>query len=204
MAKAALYCAQHSHPPNPERTETRSCPRRPPFHRGGSASIETMPAVSPLPFQACSFSLQGWGLTDLPLRASNEGLLRPRVARAQKINRPPSPPLLREQGISMSVIPPLSHREDGAGLPSTARVGRAHSYCARSASKEGTQPHPPNLFFSNSFTYPGFAFPPDSFITCPTRKPSTCCLPSLNCAACVGFFASTSSMILSSAPSSDT
>ena len=30
-------------------------------------------------------SLQGWGLIDLPLRASNEGLLRPRVARAQKI-----------------------------------------------------------------------------------------------------------------------
>jgi hypothetical protein len=30
-------------------------------------------------------SLQGWGLIDLPLRASNEGLRRPRVARAQKI-----------------------------------------------------------------------------------------------------------------------
>jgi hypothetical protein len=30
---------------------------------------------------------QGWGLSDLPLRASNEGLLRPRVARAQKIIR---------------------------------------------------------------------------------------------------------------------
>src|SRR5712692_11793577 len=30
---------------------------------------------------------QGWGLIDLPLRASNEGLLRPRVARAQKIIR---------------------------------------------------------------------------------------------------------------------
>ena len=29
---------------------------------------------------------QGWGLIDLPLRASNEGLLRPRVARAQEIN----------------------------------------------------------------------------------------------------------------------
>src|ERR1044071_8992812 len=28
------------------------------------------------------------GLIDLPLRASNEGLLRPRVARAQKIIRP--------------------------------------------------------------------------------------------------------------------
>jgi hypothetical protein len=37
--------------------------------------------------QACSFSLQGWGLIDLALRASNEGLLRPRVARAKKINR---------------------------------------------------------------------------------------------------------------------
>ena len=30
---------------------------------------------------------RGWGLIDLPLRASNEGLLRPRVARAQKIVR---------------------------------------------------------------------------------------------------------------------
>ncbi|MBU6479390.1 MAG: Fic family protein [Nitrospirae bacterium] len=28
---------------------------------------------------------RGWGLIDVPLRASNEGLLRPRVARAQKI-----------------------------------------------------------------------------------------------------------------------
>jgi hypothetical protein len=37
--------------------------------------------------QACSFSLQGWGLIDLPLRASNEGSPRPRVARAQKIIR---------------------------------------------------------------------------------------------------------------------
>jgi hypothetical protein len=43
----------------------------------------------PLPssFQAHSFFLQGWGLIDLPLRASNEGSLRPRVARAQKIIR---------------------------------------------------------------------------------------------------------------------
>src|SRR6187549_2607981 len=31
---------------------------------------------------------RGWGLIDLPLRASNEGSLRPRVARAQKIIRP--------------------------------------------------------------------------------------------------------------------
>jgi hypothetical protein len=34
---------------------------------------------------ARSFSLRGWGLIDLPLRASNEGSPRPRVARAQKI-----------------------------------------------------------------------------------------------------------------------
>ena len=58
---------------------------RAPFHRARSASTETMLAVSPLPFQARSFTLQGWRLIDLPLRASNEGLLRPRVARAQKI-----------------------------------------------------------------------------------------------------------------------
>ena len=38
-------------------------------------------------FQSCSLFLRGWGLIDLPLRASNEGLLRPRVARAQEINR---------------------------------------------------------------------------------------------------------------------
>jgi hypothetical protein len=35
--------------------------------------------------QVCFSSLQGWGLIDLPLRASNEGSPRPRVARAQKI-----------------------------------------------------------------------------------------------------------------------
>ncbi len=39
-------------------------------------------------FQARSLSLQGWGLIDLPLRASNEGSPRPRVARARKIIRP--------------------------------------------------------------------------------------------------------------------
>ena len=36
----------------------------------------------------------GMGLIELLLRASNEGLLRPRVARAQKLNQVPSPPLL--------------------------------------------------------------------------------------------------------------
>ncbi len=43
-----------------------------------------------LPSSLVTFS--GMGLIDLPLRASNEGLLRPRVARALEINRlhPPS------------------------------------------------------------------------------------------------------------------
>ena len=72
-----------------------------------------MPAVSPLPFQACSFSLQGWGLTDLPLRASNEGLLRPRVARAQEINSLHPLPLLNLR--SSTDYPPameLPHLKD--------------------------------------------------------------------------------------------
>jgi len=49
--------------------------------------------------------LQGWGLIDLPLRASNEGLPRPRVARAQKIIRPSSPPLFREHRSNVGVLP---------------------------------------------------------------------------------------------------
>ncbi len=39
------------------------------------------------PRKTATVSLQGWGLIDLPLRASNEGSPRPRVARAQKIIR---------------------------------------------------------------------------------------------------------------------
>ena len=61
-----------------------------------------------------------------------------------------------------------------------------------------------NAFFSSSFTFPGFALPPDAFITCPTRNPSTCCLPSLNCPTWAGFFFKTSSIIVAKAPSSET
>ncbi len=51
-------------------------------------------AASSPSFRDRSLPLQGWGLMDLPLRASNEGLLRPRVARAQKtISLHPCPPL---------------------------------------------------------------------------------------------------------------
>ena len=45
----------------------------------------------------------GAGLVDFPLRASNEGFLRPHVPRAQEINRPPSPLLFREQRTGMDV-----------------------------------------------------------------------------------------------------
>ncbi len=47
-AKAALHCAQHSHPPNPERAETRSCPKRAHSYRARSASKE---GTWPLPSQ---------------------------------------------------------------------------------------------------------------------------------------------------------
>ena len=52
--------------------------------------------LNDLPKLVCFFSREG-GPFGLPLRASNEGLLRPRVARAQEINGPPSRPLLCEQ-----------------------------------------------------------------------------------------------------------
>ena len=51
----------------------------------------TVPASAFFLFFPASFSLlREGGLIGLPLRASNEGLLRPRVARAQETNRPPS------------------------------------------------------------------------------------------------------------------
>src|SRR6185295_13078050 len=37
--------------------------------------------------------------------------------------------------------------------------------------------HPASFRFNNSFTFPGLAFPPEAFRTCPTKKPSTCSLP---------------------------
>ena len=70
----------------------------------------------PLLFQACSFALQGWGLIDLPLRASNEGLPRPRVARAQKTIR--LHPLLCSASKKGS-WPLLSHPSEAARCVST-------------------------------------------------------------------------------------
>jgi hypothetical protein len=41
--EAAPNCAQHSHPPNPERAGTRSCPTRAHSDRARSASKERAP-----------------------------------------------------------------------------------------------------------------------------------------------------------------
>src|SRR5882762_9776451 len=57
---------------------------------------------------------QGWGLIDLPLRASNEGLLRPRVARAQKIIR----------------LHPLLSSTTQSGRPPRKRAARWLLHCA--------------------------------------------------------------------------
>jgi len=52
VAKAALYCAQHSHPPNPERAMTRSFPKRAQLYRARSASKEGTWPLPPHPSQA--------------------------------------------------------------------------------------------------------------------------------------------------------
>ncbi len=59
VAEAALYCAQHSHPPNPERAETRSCPRRAQFHRARSASKKGAWPLPPYPSEAARCASTG-------------------------------------------------------------------------------------------------------------------------------------------------
>ena len=50
----------------------------------GALRARRAPGHSPLHSKLRSLSPQGWGLSDLPLRASNEGSPRPRVARARR------------------------------------------------------------------------------------------------------------------------
>src|ERR1043165_2378778 len=82
---------------------------------------------------------QGWGLIDLLLRAFNEGLLRPRVARAQKIISLHL--LLCSRGnenlhtltarIERPPFSPLYHgRGSGRGCPSL-RAWNEHSFTVR-------------------------------------------------------------------------
>ena len=73
-------------------------------------------------------------MIDLPLRASNEGLLRPRIARAQKIIRL-HPSLCFGAKGSMRVSFQLFHRAHSGSkkgtllLLSRPRVGMAYSLC---------------------------------------------------------------------------
>ena len=65
---------------------SKLAPYRPEVVRPGRSSIARVQRLLMLPPSSLVLS-QGWGLIDLLLRASNEGLLRPRVARARKIIR---------------------------------------------------------------------------------------------------------------------
>ena len=94
-------CAQRSHPPYTLILRNRSSeichwpgrgpPNSPYLFLEGVAEAALYCAhraiTTNCPFQARSLSLQGWGLIDLPLRASNEHLPGVRVARAQEIIR---------------------------------------------------------------------------------------------------------------------
>jgi hypothetical protein len=88
---------------------------------------------------------QGWGLIDLPLRASNEGLLRPRVARAQKIIR--LHPLLcsGSKGSARVSFHPIhraasASKKDGLAVPLSPFSGRAFREHRRSSRLPS---HPP-------------------------------------------------------------
>ena len=91
-----------------------------------------------LPLSSSSFE----GAGGFPsVRASNEGLFRPGVVRAQGIVRPPCFPFFFLYSSSAK-----SYWRGWPRLPSTARIGRALVHRARSASKEGTWPLPIRLF----------------------------------------------------------
>ena len=71
--------------------------------------------------QARLLSLRGWRLIDLPLRASNEGFLRPRVARAR-----------RSTGSIPSSTPGARDQHGCHSIPFIVRVLRARKTSGRS------------------------------------------------------------------------
>ena len=92
--------------PNPERAETRSCPRRPPLHRGGSASKKgTWPPLSILlrprvaqaqnhtGFLNLFFSLLGGGLVEPPTARVQRGSSETALREQRGLTRPPPSPL---------------------------------------------------------------------------------------------------------------
>ena len=75
-SQTVLHCAPHSHPPNPERAETRSCPWRAPFHRETSllhCPYKGWPDWSlTARVRKVSLCLLKGGLVDPQVRASND------------------------------------------------------------------------------------------------------------------------------------
>jgi hypothetical protein len=67
-------------------------------------------------FRTCLFSPQGWGLIDLPMRASNEGESATARCASKEGQQAPSPPLFRLQEDDRVSYPTLpSHTVDGVG-----------------------------------------------------------------------------------------
>ena len=149
-----LDCATLS-PARPGRTKTRPCPC---VHRlNGARSPSKEAATASLPNSPLHQRIWGnlrWGWWGCPqLRASNEGLPRPRVARAKR-TAPPSLflPYSLKIGELFVRVP---------WMASTARIERAQLYRARSASKEAARApllsYPHTLF--NTSRYASSIFP---------------------------------------------
>jgi len=144
VARAALYCARHSHPPNPERAKTRSCPRRALSEYARSVSKKgPWPLLSPF-FQARSFSPQGWGLIELPrkhvipISISFSGVAWLILDCARRTSTFLSC-AFREQEDDQAILPILLKPH----VARAQKIIRLHSLLC-SASKKGTWALPPN------------------------------------------------------------
>ena len=113
----------------------------------------------------------------LPLRASNEYF--PSSATFQRSGK-----AALDCAHRTSTVSSCAFCEQGGHLAAPSLLLRPRVARAR----KNTQLHPCSCFFNNSFTFPGFAFPPARLHHLPHEEAQTCCLPSLNCATCAGFF----------------
>src|SRR6187455_2045308 len=118
------------------------------------------------------------------LQLQRDARLRLQAAREQHGRRD----ALAEQGLNLRGVLVL-------GDDLTPRFLETHERTADAAvfEDESLDFVHPSFLRSASLTCCGFALPFDAFMTCPTRKPSTCCLPARNCSTCAEFAAITSS-----------
>src|SRR5882672_5622958 len=132
---------------------------RPQLHRGCSASTETVSAVSPLPFQVCSFLSSEGCLVEPQLHAANESLLfslLPYLKEEGRWSLPvriEGPPFHRGASASRkdhlttpfsSPSSPISLHEGGLAWSPTAHVERPQFHRGGSVSK-GDQPGRPHF-----------------------------------------------------------